>query len=160
MSTDQAYYLAQINVARMKAPIDSPIMAEFADALDDINALAEKSPGFVWRLKSDTGNATDIRVYEDPKILVNMSVWRSAPQLKAYVYGSLHNDFFVRRRQWFERFKGSHFGMWWVRAGHYPTGLEGRQKLEHLTQNGESPECFTFKQVHPAPTPSRETVAQ
>lgn len=148
----QDYYLAQINVARTKAPLDDPIMADFANALDEINAIAENSDGFVWRLKKDeTGDATEIHAYDDPRILVNMSVWQSAPQLKAYVYGSLHVDFFARRREWFERFEGAHFGMWWTPVGEFPTAAAGRAKIEHLTAHGESPECFTFKGIYLAP---------
>ena len=145
----QKYYLAQINVALMKAPLHDPIMAEFAAALDEVNTVAEQSPGFVWRLKTSSGNATDIRAYCDPKMLVNISVWQSVEQLKVYVYKSLHVDFFVRRRQWFEKYQGEHFAMWWIRAEHLPTVEEGLAKLEYLELHGDSPECFTF--AHPYP---------
>ena len=148
----QNYHLAQINVARMRASLDDPIMAEFKTAIDEINAIAERSPGFVWRLQNESGDASEIRVYDDPKILVNMSVWQSTPQLKDYVYGSLHKDFFMRRRQWFEKFQGAHFGMWWVPVGKFPTATIGREKIEYLTIHGESPECFTFKNLYSAPT--------
>lgn len=140
----QEYYLAQINIALMKAPLDDPIMAEFAAALDEVNAVADKSPGFVWRLKTSSGNASDIRAYPDPKMLVNISVWRSVEQLKVYVYKSLHGDFFIRRRKWFERYQGEHFAMWWIRSEHLPTVEEGKAKLEYLELYGDSPESFTF----------------
>lgn len=149
----QNYYLAQINVARMKAPLDDPIMAEFKTAIDEVNAIAESSPGFVWRLQDEDGDATNIRAYDDPKILVNMSAWESAPQLQTYVYNSLHKDFFIRRRQWFEKYEGQHFGMWWVPVGQFPTAAEGRERIEYLTLHGESAKCFTFKQLHAAPLP-------
>ena len=145
------YYLAQINVAEMKAPLDNPIMAEFADALDKINEVAETSPGFVWRLKTRSGNATDIRAYPDPKMLVNISVWRSVEQLKVYVYKSLHGDFFIRRRKWFEKYQGEHFAMWWIPAEHLPTVEEGLAKLEYLTLHGDSPESFTFAKPYLPP---------
>ncbi|MBE9102167.1 DUF3291 domain-containing protein [Vacuolonema iberomarrocanum] len=155
----QDYYLAQINIARMKAPLDDPIMAEFANALDEVNAVAEQSPGFVWRLQTPSGNATDIRVYSDPKILVNLSLWQSVEPLKAYVYKSLHGDFFIRRRNWFEKYQGEHFGMWWVPAGHLPTAEEGKAKLEHLEQYGESLECFTFAKSYPMPIVGRSQIS-
>lgn len=147
----QQYYLAQINIALMKAPLEDPIMAEFAEAIDKINILAEESPGFVWRLKTSSGNATDIRAYPDPKMIINVSVWRSIEQLKTYVYRSLHSDFFVRRRQWFEKYQGEHFAMWWIRARHLPTVEEGKAKLEYLELHGDSPESFTFAKPYPSP---------
>lgn len=147
----QDYYLAQINVALMKAPLDDPIMAEFAAALDQVNVVADRSPGFVWRLQTSSGNATDIRAYSDPRMLVNLSVWRSIEQLKVYVYTSLHGDFFIRRRQWFEKYQGEHFAMWWIPAGHLPTIEEGKTKLEDLALHGDSPECFTFAKPYAAP---------
>ncbi|MEO0536361.1 MAG: DUF3291 domain-containing protein [Cyanobacteria bacterium P01_A01_bin.123] len=147
----QAHYLAQINVALMKAPLDDPIMAEFAAALDDVNTVADQSPGFVWRLKTASGNATDIHAYDNPKMLVNISVWETVASLRAYVYKSLHGDFFIRRRQWFEKYQGEHFAMWWVPSGHWPTVEEGKTKLEHLTLHRDSPDCFTFAKPYPPP---------
>lgn len=135
----------------MKAPLDDPIMAEFAAALDDVNAVADQSPGFVWRLKTASGNATDIRAYDDPKMLVNLSVWETVASLKTYVYKSLHGDFFIRRRQWFEKYQGEHFAMWWVAAGDWPTVADGKAKLAYLAQHGDSAECFTFAKPYPPP---------
>lgn len=147
----QDYHLAQINIGLMRGTLEDPIMAEFAAALDEVNTAAEQSPGFVWRLKTSSGNATDIRVYPDPKVIVNISVWQSVEQLKTYVYQSLHVNFFARRRQWFEKFPGEHFGMWWIPAGHLPTAEEGKAKLDYLTRQGESLECFTFANPYPPP---------
>jgi hypothetical protein len=144
------YHLAQINVALMKAPIDDPIMAEFAAALDEVNAIADQSPGFIWRLQSPSGNATDIRAYAESKMLVNLSLWQSVEQLKVYVYQSLHSEFFVRRRQWFEKYQGEHFAMWWVPAGQVPTIEEGKAKLDYLSQHGDSPKAFTFSKPFPS----------
>ena len=146
-----AYALAQINIARMKAPLDDPIMAEFAAALDAVNAIAEQSPGFIWRLKTESGNATSIQAYSDPKILVNVSVWQNVAPLKAYVYKSLHGDFLVRRRQWFEAYSGAHFAMWWILVEHRPTVEEGKAKLEYLEAHGNSPACFTFAKPYGPP---------
>jgi hypothetical protein len=142
-------HLAQINIALMKAPLNNPIMAEFAAALDQVNAIADQSPGFVWRLNTESGNATQIRAYSDPKILVNLSVWQSVDHLKTYVYKSLHGEFFVRRRQWFEKYQGEHFAMWWIAAGHLPTIEEAKVRLEHLSQHGDSPTAFTFAKPFP-----------
>ena len=151
------YYLAQINIALMKAPLDNPIMAEFADALDEINQVAEASAGFVWRLKTSSGNATDIRAYSDPKMLVNISVWQSVEQLKVYVYKSLHGDFFIRRRKWFEKYQSEHFAMWWIPSEHLPTVEEGLAKLEYLALHGDSPESFTFAKPYLPPNEKKET---
>jgi Domain of unknown function (DUF3291) len=158
LQSQRQFYLAQINVALMKAPLNDPIMAEFAAALDDINAIADQSPGFIWRLQTAEGNATTIQAYSDPKILVNISVWQSVELLKAYVYKSLHGEFFIRRRQWFERYQGEHFAMWWVPADHRPTVEEGRAKLDYLTRHGDSPEAFTFANPFPMPAKSFESI--
>ncbi|KAB8315679.1 DUF3291 domain-containing protein [Tolypothrix campylonemoides VB511288] len=155
----QEYYLAQINIALMKAPIDDPIMAEFAAALNEVNAVADQSPGFVWRLQTSSGNATNIRAYPDPRMLVNLSVWQSVEQLKDYVYKSLHSEFFVRRRKWFEKYQREHFTMWWIPAGYVPTVEEGKAKLESLSLHGDSPESFTFAKPYPAPTALQDNSA-
>ena len=118
------YHLAQINIARMLAPIDDPVMMEFVANLPRINALAEQSPGFVWRLQSDSGDATSIKVYEDDMIIVNLTVWESPDALRAYVYKSDHYQFLRDRKRWFERFEGPYYAMWWVPAGHIPNTEE------------------------------------
>ena len=159
-SLQSNYHLAQINIAKMKAPLDDPIMAEFANALDEVNRVAEQSPGFVWRLQTDSGNATEFRAYTDPKILVNISVWQSVEQLKAYVYKSLHGDFFVRRRKWFAKYQGEHFAMWWIRAGHLPTIEEGKAKLEYLELHGDTSECFTFAEPYSPPVDKKHLIEQ
>jgi hypothetical protein len=147
----QSYHLAQINVALMKAPLDDPSMTEFAAALNEVNAVADRSPGFVWRLQSSSGNATDIQAYSDPKMLANLSVWQSVEQLKDYVYKTLHGEFFIRRRNWFERYQGEHLALWWIPVGCLPTVEEGKAKLEQLALSGDSPECFTFAKPYPPP---------
>lgn len=155
----EEYHLAQINIALMKAPLGEPIMAEFAAALDEVNAIADRSPGFIWRLQTSSGNATDIRAYPDPRMLVNLSVWQSVEQLKAYVYQSLHGEFFVRRRKWFERYQGEHFAMWWIPIGCLPTVEEGKAKLEYLALHGDSAESFTFANPYPPPITSRHNTS-
>src|SRR5215469_11767181 len=112
------YQLAQVNIARMLAPLDDPIMAYFVAKLNEINALAEGSPGFIWRLKSDAGNATDIRAYEDERILFNMSVWTSLETYTDFVYKTTHREIMKMRRQWFERFDAAYTAVWWVPQGH------------------------------------------
>ncbi|MBM3597826.1 MAG: DUF3291 domain-containing protein [Alphaproteobacteria bacterium] len=149
MST--AWHLAQLNVARAVAPLDSPPLADFMAALDRINALAEAQPGFVWRLKSDSGNATDIKVSDDPQFIINMSVWTSPETLFAYVYRSAHTEVMVRRREWFEKPSEAHQVLWWVPAGKMPTAEEGLERLAHLRRKGVTPQAFTFKERHPPP---------
>src|SRR4051794_4980238 len=108
--------LAQINIARMRAPMDSPTMAEFVARLEEINALADGTPGFVWRLQDGTGNATSLRPFEDDWLIVNMSVWESVEALKAFTYSTMHNEVMRKRRQWFEPHIEAYFVMWWIPA--------------------------------------------
>jgi len=144
------YHLAQVNIGRILAPLDSPIMAGFVNNLDRINALAEESPGFVWRLVGEGNNATDLRPYDDDMLLVNMSVWESVKQLQAYVYRSAHTDFLRQRKQWFSQMD-VYMCLWWIRAGHIPTVLEAKERLEHLEQHGDSAYAFTFRKPFPPP---------
>lgn len=145
------YHLAQVNIGRIIAPLDDPLLAGFVARLDEINALADRSPGFVWRLQTEAGNATDLRPYEDERILVNMSVWESFEHLKDYVYRSAHAQVMRQRRQWFEKFEGLYLALWWVKAGHLPTVPEAKQRLEYLAEHGESAYAFTFSQPFPPP---------
>jgi hypothetical protein len=140
------FHLAQINVARALAPLDDPQLAGFVARLDDINALADASPGFVWRLQSDSGNATDIKVSEDPNIIVNMSVWEGLDSLFAYVYRSDHLQVMSQRRQWFEKPAGAFMALWWLPAGTLPSVEEGIERIALLERSGATPEAFTFKQ--------------
>lgn len=140
-------HLAQLNIARMLAPIDSPVMAEFVAQLDAINALADGSPGFVWRLVGAGNDATSLRPFPDDFIIVNMSVWESIEALKQYVYRSDHARVLRERAKWFEKMSESHMVLWWVPAGHIPTVTEAKAKLMHLREHGETPEAFTFRSV-------------
>lgn len=140
-----SFHLAQINVGRIIAPIDDPKLAGFVDRLDDINALADRSRGFVWRLQSDSGNATDIEVTEDPNFIVNMSVWEDLESLFAYVYRSDHIAVMAQRRQWFEKPKGAFMALWWLPARRLPSIDEGLRRIALLDQKGPTPEAFTFK---------------
>ena len=145
------HHLAQINVARMRAPLDDPGMAEFFANLPPINALAEQSPGFVWRLQSDSGDATSIKVYDDDMIIVNLTVWENSESFRAFVYKSDHYRFLRDRKRWFEKFDGPYYAMWWIPAGHIPTTDEAKERLEHLRTHGETEYAFSFKKVFPAP---------
>ena len=147
--------LAQLNIGIIKGPMDSPVMADFAANLDRINALAEDSPGFIWRLKTDDGDATAIRPFENENMLVNMSVWRDVESLNKYVYGSAHVDMMRRRREWFERMQEFFVVLWWVRSGERPSVDDAIAKLELLRTKGPSPEAFTFRQAFAAPDAAR-----
>src|SRR5215216_4829327 len=130
------FQLAQINVGRLRAPVDSPLVAEFMGALDAVNALAEASPGFVWRFQTQEGNATAVRPYDDDSILVNLSVWESVDALGDFVYHSAHTSYLRRRREWFERMTDTIAALWWITAGHIPPIEEGIERLEHLRAHG------------------------
>ena len=146
-----AWNLAQINVGRLVAPQGDPRVAPFFAALDRINALADQAPGFVWRLQSDSGNATDIQSTADPLLLVNLSVWTDAEALFEFVYRSAHTSVMTQRRDFFERFEGAYQALWWVEAGHVPTVDEGLARLWRLDRYGPTREAFTFKMRFPAP---------
>ncbi len=148
--TTSNYQLAQINIAELKAPIDSPQLKDFVDNLDRINALAEDSPGFVWRLKGEGNDATSLRPLGDD-VIVNMSVWRDVDTLRAYVYKTAHVEIMKRRREWFARMGQAFMVLWWVPAGHEPTPTEAARKLEHLRAHGPTPDAFTFAEAFSAP---------
>src|SRR5689334_3241316 len=145
------YYLAQVNIARMLAPLGDPLMAGFVAQLETVNALADASPGFVWRLQTEDGDATAIRAYDDERIIVNMSVWESLEALTAFVYASGHRPVMQRRRQWFARFDGPYMALWWVPRDHIPGVVEARERLDHLRAHGPTPFAFTFARPFPAP---------
>jgi hypothetical protein len=143
--------LAQINIGRLIAPPDDPLIADFMAQLDEVNALAEQSPGFVWRLKSDSGNATDIAYNDDPLTIVNMSVWDSIESLKRFAYGPRHLGVFRDRQKWFEKPALPHYCLWWMAEGRMPSVREGRDRLEHYQKHGATPRSFWFSQCFPAP---------
>ena len=145
-----SFHLAQLNVAILKEPLNSPTLAEFVENLDRINELAEKSPGYVWRLKTDSNNATSLRPMGE-NILVNMSVWQDIASLNEYVYNSAHTEIMRKRRQWFEKMSEMYMVLWWVPQGHQPGMEEALARLEQLRQHGPSPEAFTFLIPFPHP---------
>jgi hypothetical protein len=142
-------HLAQVNIARMKAALEDPIMAGFVARLDEINALADRSPGFVWRLQTPEGNATYLRPYDDDRILFNLSVWKSIDELKRYVYYTAHVEAFRNRQAWFEQFSGAYLALWWIPEGHLPGIDEAKKRLAHLATHGPSQFAFTFKKPLP-----------
>ena len=146
------YCLAQINVGRMSYPLEDPRMEGFRSQLDAINALADRSPGFVWRLQSDEGDATAIRAFDDPMMLVNLSVWTDVDALFEYVYHSDHVKVFANRGQWFEKLDTPQLACWWLPAGELPTLEEGRRRLALLGERGPTAEAFTIKQRFPPPS--------
>ena len=143
--SETRWHLAQLNIGRMVAPTTAPEVAEFMAALDPINALAEAAPGFVWRLQTDAGNATDIHAFDDPLLLLNMSVWESLEALRAFTYTTAHTGVLRRRHEWFERLAEAHLVLWWVPAGHIPTIAEAVERLERLRRDGPTPAAFTFR---------------
>lgn len=145
------YHLAQVNVGRLKAPVDHPMIADFKNNLDRINALAEQQTGFVWRLTGDGNDATDIQPKpDDPLFAINMSVWTDVASLGAFVYRTAHIEIMRRRREWFEVME-TYMCLWWVPVGHTPTVQEAMARLEALERLGPTPEAFTFKTPFPAP---------
>jgi len=145
------WHLAQINVGTLVAPPGDPAVQPFFDALDRINALADGSPGFVWRLQGEGGNATAIQVAPDPLFILNMSVWTDAESLFAFVYRSAHTPVMARRRDYFGRFEGAYQALWWIEAGSIPTINDGLSRLWHLDRFGPRPHAFTFKTRYPTP---------
>lgn len=145
------WHIAQLNVGRAVDDVDSPQLADFMSNLDRINALAEESPGFVWRLQSDEGNATDIQVADDPRFIINLSVWETPETLFEFVYKTAHTKIMARRREWFEKPTLAHQVLWWIPAGHIPTPEEALAKLAVLDRLGPTLSAFTFKERFPPP---------
>ena len=145
-----SYQLAQLNIGRLIAPVESPLVADFMALLDPVNALADASPGFVWRLQTDEGNATALHIYRDDSLNVNMSVWESKEALWNFVYSGEHLAVMRRRREWFTRIE-QFMCLWWVPAGHLPDIPEAEERLTHLREHGPTPAAFTFKTDFPPP---------
>ena len=142
--TDPTFQLAQVNIGRARGEMTDPVMAGFVNRLAEINARADASPGFVWRLQTEDGDATAVRPYADTRILINLSVWTDLEALRAYVYRSPHAAVMRGRREWFERFDRGYVALWWVPAGHRPTVAEAVERLAHLEQHGPTAHGFSF----------------
>jgi hypothetical protein len=161
-----AFELAQINIGRLRAPIDGEQVKDFVDLLDPVNEVADASPGFVWRLQTEDGNATSAQAFEwdaagSAGVIVNMSVWTDLESLGGFVYGALHRTVLRRRREWFERMPEAYTACWWVQTGHRPTTDEAEDRVRHLRQHGPTPLAFTLQQSFPAPgAPSADTATR
>ncbi|HEV8360079.1 MAG TPA: DUF3291 domain-containing protein [Candidatus Thermoplasmatota archaeon] len=148
-----AHHLAQFNIARAIAPLDDPRLADFIARLDEINKLAEASPGFVWRFTAPGGqSSTYVQASDDPRMLVNLSVWASVEALRDFAYRSSHAELLRARRRWFEPAQGPTLAMWWLPAGALPTLDESKARLAVLAERGPTPDAFTFRQSFPAPS--------
>jgi hypothetical protein len=150
------YHLAQVNIARLRAPIDSPVLADFVAELDPVNAVADAAPGFIWRLQTADGNATSVRAFEwdqagSAGVIVNMSVWASVEALAAFVYSGPHVAVLRRRREWFELMGEAYSALWWVPAGALPTTDDAEERVRSLRAHGPAPHAFTLRQHYPAP---------
>ncbi|WP_329334764.1 DUF3291 domain-containing protein [Streptomyces sp. NBC_00663] len=150
MTSAAAYELAQVNISRLKFPLDSPELKDFVDALDPVNASAEAADGYVWRLQSEGGDATDIKVFGDDWLIINLTVWRDPNALTAFMYQGQHRELLSRRREWFEKVAEAMTALWWVPAGHRPTVAEAESRLLHLRANGPTPYAFTLRTSFPA----------
>ena len=149
-----AYQLAQCNIGRLRAPLDSPTLAGFVAGLEPINQLADATPGFVWRLETDDGDATSIRAFDDDMLLINMSVWESIDALAEFVYRSAHRDVMRQRGQWFEKMTDAYLVLWWIPAATRPTVADAKVRLDMLRRYGPTAEAFTFRSPFPAPDAS------
>lgn len=138
------FHLAQINIAQAQDEMDTVIMKGFVNRLEEINALADDADGFIWRLQSEQGDSTAIRVFDDPLLLVNMSVWEDIASLKNFVYRTAHVELIQDREAWFNKIAQKHQALWWVPAGHIPTVEEGKERLDYLREHGPSAHAFIF----------------
>ena len=142
-------HLAELNIGRLKYPVGDPRIADFVDNLGRINAVAERMPGFVWRLVGDGSNdgALDLRPFADPMMAVNMSVWERVEDLEQFVWNTVHKKFYARKAEWFDVMSAHHFCMWYVPEGHIPTVDEGKVRLEHLETHGNSDHAFDWSHL-------------
>jgi hypothetical protein len=150
------YALAQVNIGRLLAPVDSPQLAGFMAALDPVNAVADAAPGFVWRLQTEDGNATAVRAFEwdtagSAGVIMNMSVWESVEALAAFVYSDVHRQVLRRRREWFERMAEAYTALWWVERGAVPSTADAEDRIRHLRTHGPTPYAFTLRMHFPPP---------
>jgi hypothetical protein len=151
MPTEPAHHLAQLNIALPLEPLTSHRLAGFVELLEPANAAADRSPGFVWRLQTEDGDATAVRGFGDDRLIVNLSVWESLDALAAYVYDGFHAEVMRRRRQWFAHIREAYTVLWWVPVGVRPTVADAELRLTALRERGPSPYAFTVRRAFPAP---------
>jgi hypothetical protein len=147
----ERWHIAQYNLAKRRAPLDDPLLADYVEAIDRINHLGDASPGFVWRHQTEDGNSTSVRPRNDTSIIINFTVWESIESLFEFTYHSDHVEVYRKRRKWFEHVEWAYLALWWIPAGHIPTVEEGEERLRHLDAHGPTPHAFTFKKRFPAP---------
>jgi Domain of unknown function (DUF3291) len=151
------YVIAQVNIGRLVAPVDTPRIAGFVAALGAVNAAADGAPGFVWRMQTEDGDATAVRGFAEDAVgapggvIINMSVWESVEALATYVYGDTHRAVLRRRREWFEQMKAAYSALWWVPRGHVPTVAEAEDRVRHLRAHGPTAHAFTLRVQFPPP---------
>lgn len=143
------FHIAQVNIGRIRAELNDPIMVGFVERLEEINALADSAAGFIWRLQTGEGNATYLRPFEDERTLLNMSVWETVESLRYFVFKTAHVELLRQRQAWFEKFVGAYSALWWVPTGHIPGVDEAKQRIAHLDRNGPSQFAFTFNSIVP-----------
>jgi hypothetical protein len=136
---DPGWHLAQLNIATLLAPLHSPQLAGFVGALEPVNAVADASPGFVWRLQTEDGDATSIRAFDDDRIIVNLTVWEDVEALEAFVLAGRHLDVLRRRREWFEKMDRAYLVLWWIPAGTIPTIEEAAARLDKHRERFPAP---------------------
>lgn len=146
------YQLAQLNVGLAKDSVDSELLVDFAAQLDAVNAAAESSPGFIWRLMDDNNNATGFNAFDDENMLINISVWDSVESLQKYIYSDIHMAVLKNKSKWFENMESAHLVLWWIKEGEYPNIEESLERLSHLSAHGPTVHAFTFRDTFPAPS--------
>jgi len=154
MTTD--FHLAQVNISRLLAPIDSELLRDFVDALDPVNASGDAAPGFIWRLQTEDGDATAVRIFDDPDLIVNLTVWTDLPALGDFAFGGQHVEIMRRRRTWFAKPTEAMTALWWIPAGTRPTVADAERRLEALRRNGPTPFAFTMRTPFPPPGSTAE----
>lgn len=145
------YHLAQVNIAFAKDEMDTETMKGFVSRLDEINKIADEAEGFVWRLQSDDGDSTAYRIFKEPLLLVNMSVWESIETLKNYAYKSAHVEMIRDRQAWFRKYASAHQVLWWIPEGYIPTLEDAKEKLDEIQKNGSTVNAFHFGKPFPKP---------
>lgn len=156
MARAQRFHVTQVNIGLPRASLDSPELMEFVELLEPINAIVDDSPGFVWRLQTEDGDATAVRVFDDDRLIVNMSVWSSLEALGEFVYRTAHSGVMRRRREWFQKMPERFTALWWIPAGSLPTVSDAEERLDHLRRHGPSAEAFTFREPFPPPGSDEE----
>jgi len=155
-----AFHLAQVNISRLLAPLDSELLRDFVEALDPVNAAGDAAPGFVWRLQTEDGDATAVRIFDDPDIIVNLTVWTDLKSLGDFAFGSGHVEIMRRRRTWFARPTEAMVALWWIPAGTRPTVRDAEERLVALRQNGPTPFAFTMRTPFPPPGAAADVVPE